>query len=210
MRNPGQPEAWLPRRWVCIQTHHARRGMGPAGAGTVLPCGPGGLTGSGCCSPQGSEVDACPPHRRSATASKGVLQALLAPRREACVCTPFPHPVGPQRGGRARRAAGGHGTRVTVSPGCTPSAAALGVFYQPGGAHSTPRLPRPSSLRELVHLQPAHATVHLPGCPRLMELLRGCGSDSACVGGVALPGRVAELVCRDGKPYLIPQQCTPS
>lgn len=108
VRNPGQPEAWLPRRWVCIQTHHARRGMGPAGAGTVLPCGPGGLTGSGCCSPQGSEVDACPPHRRSATASKGVLQALLAPRREACVCTPFPHPVGPQRGGRARRAAGGH------------------------------------------------------------------------------------------------------
>lgn len=98
VRNPGQPEAWLPRRWVCIQTHHARRGMGPAGVGTFLPCGPGGLTGSGCCSPQGSEVDACSPPPPVGHSIQGGSAGTPGPQERGLCVHPLPPPSGSPAG----------------------------------------------------------------------------------------------------------------
>lgn len=98
--------------------------------------------------------------------------------------------------------------RVTMSLGCTPTAAALRVCYLSTRRHAlhsqTPLFiarPGTRSQGSERHPQPADTTVYLPAV-----LSKGSPRGAVTVpvlvlGEVALPGRVAELVCRDLNPY---------
>lgn len=144
-------------------------------------------------------------------------QALLASGpQERGLCESNTPARGSPAGRQSPRAAEATGMRVTMSLGCTPTAAALRVCYLSTRRHAlhsqTPLFiarPGTRSQGSERHPQPADATVYLPA---VLSKGSPCGAVTVPVlvlAEVALPGRVAELVCRDLNPYWIPQQCTP-